>query len=212
MKVIDTSIVSALFSLGRISVPVFSFIFLGEILNINQYIGFVVIVMASVALSVKTGKIPKLNRAFYYMVVASLITSLRVVLVKYLMNIDDNWVNHILYPNIISAMLPFTFLLIKKYRTDIIKNFLPYRSKFKIFALDNFWCFLGEICSIYGLAQISPVVSSAIGGLSPIFLLLLSYIALRLYGIQIKEKIDRQILQKKIFCFILIILGMILVV
>lgn len=168
--------------------------------------------MASVALSVKTGKIPKLNRAFYYMVVASLITSLRVVLVKYLMNIDDNWVNQILYPNIISAMLPFTFLLIKKYRTDIIKNFLPYRGKFKIFALDNFWCFLGEICSIYGLAQISSVVSSAIGGLSPIFLLLLSYIALRLYGIQIKEKIDRQILQKKIFCFILIILGMILVV
>lgn len=212
LKIIDTSIVSALFSLGKITVPVFSFIFLGEILNLNQYIGFIVIVMASVALSVKTGKIPKLNRAFYYMVLASLITSLRVVLVKYLMNIDDNWVNQVLYPNIISAILPFTFLLVKKYRTDIVKNFPPYMEKFKIFVLDNFWCFLGEVCSIYGLAQISPVVSSAIGGLAPIFLLLLSYMALRLYGLRIKEKIDDRILQKKIFCFILIILGMILVV
>ena len=93
MKVIDTSIVGALFSLGEITVPVLSFFLLGEILNLHQYIGFAIIIMASVALSIKGSRIPKLSRAFYYMVIASLLISFRVVLIKYVMNLDGNWIN-----------------------------------------------------------------------------------------------------------------------
>ena len=70
MKVIDNSIVAALFSLGQITIPLMSFLFLGEILNLEQYIGFTIIIMASVALSIKGTRIPKLSRAFYYMVFA----------------------------------------------------------------------------------------------------------------------------------------------
>lgn len=212
MKVIDTSIVGALFSLGEITVPVLSFFLLGEILNLHQYIGFAIIIMASVALSIKGSRIPKLSRAFYYMVIASLLISFRVVLIKYVMNLDGNWINMVIYPNLISGLLPFSLLLIKKYRNDIIRNFPPYLHQFKFFALNEFICFLGLACSIYGLSKLSPVISSSIGATQPIFMLGLSGILLYFTHFKLNEKITRRILMKKLFCFILIILGVILVV
>lgn len=212
MKVIDTSIVAALFSLGEVSVPILSYLLLGEVLNLHQYIGFVIIIMASVALSVKGNKIPKLSRAFYYMVVASLLVSFRVVLIKYVMNIDGNWINMVIFPNLISGMLPFLLLCVGKYRRDIIKNFPPYMHRFKFFAVNEFMCFLGLVCSIYGLNKLSPVVSASIGATQPIFLLGISGIMLWFYNIKLKEKITPKILMKKLFCFVLIILGVVLVI
>lgn len=212
MKVIDTSIVAALFSLGEITIPFMSFFFLQEQLEFTQYIGFAIVVMASLALSVKDGRVPKLNRAFYYMFLASLIWASRVVLGKYTLNNDDNWVNMVVYPNLISGVLPFTLLAVKKYRRDIVRNFPPYLNKFKIFALNEFICFGALVCSVYGLSGLSPVVSTAIGATQPIFMLLISFLLLSFYGMKLKEKITSRILLKKLFCFILIILGVILVV
>lgn len=212
MKVIDTSIVAALFSLGEVTVPILSFLLLGEVLNLHQYVGFAIIIMASVALSIKGSRIPKLSRAFYYMVFASLLISFRVVLIKYVITLDGNWINMVIYPNLISGLLPFSLLLIKNYRIDIIKNFPPYLHQFKLFAVNEFICFLGLACSIYGLSKLSPVVSSSIGATQPIFLLSLSGILLYFHQFKLKEKISRRVLMKKLFCFTLIILGVILVV
>ena len=102
LKVIDSSIVAALFSLGQITIPLMSFLFLGEILNLSQYIGFIVIIMASVALSIKGTRIPKLSRAFYYMVLASLLRAVYAILEKYVLIDDGNWVNMAVYPCLIS--------------------------------------------------------------------------------------------------------------
>ena len=212
MKVIDTSIVSALFALGEVIVPILSYFILDDVLTLHQYIGFAIIVMASIALSMKSTKIPKLNRAFYYMLFASFLLSLRVVIVKCTMNIEGNWVNLIVYPDIISGLLPFGLLFIEKYRKDIAKNFPPYLKKFKIFALDEFICFLGLVCSTYALDHLSPVVSSGINSMRPIFLLLIGAFLLCVCNITLKEKITPRILVKKVFFFILMILGVILVV
>lgn len=212
MKVIDTSIVAALFSLGEVIVPVLSYFLLGEILNLHQYIGFAVIILASVALSIKGSKIPKLNRGFYYMCTASLLVSFRIVLIKYVMNLDGNWINMVIYPNLISGILPFTLLFIGKCRRDIVKNFPPYLHRFKFFAVNEFLCFLGLACSIYGLDKLSPVISASINATQPIFLLGLGGIMLFSFHIKLKEKITRRILLKKLFCFVLIVLGVILVI
>ncbi len=212
MKVIDTSIVAALFSLGQVIVPILSFLLLDEILNLHQYIGFAIIIMASVALSIKGTRIPKLSRAFWWMVMSSIAVSCRVVLVKCVMNVDGNWINTVTYPCLVSGVLPFIFLFFKKNRKDIARNFPPYLKKFKIFALNELLCFLAMACSIYGLSALSPVVSSGISSLQPIFLLATCYFLSTCYCFTLKEKITRQVLMKKLFCFVLIILGVILVV
>lgn len=212
MKVIDTSIVAALSSLGQVIVPIMSFFLLGEVLSLHQYIGFAIIIMASVALSIKGTRMPKLSRAFWYMVMASLAISCRIVLVKCVMTIDGNWVNTIVYPSLVSGILPFSFLLFKKFRKDIRRNFPPYLEKFRVFALNELICFFVMLCSVYGLSALSPVVSSAIGSLQPIFLLTSCCFLTSFYNCVIKEKLTRRIIMKKMFCFVLIILGVILVV
>ncbi len=212
LKVIDNSIVAALLSLGQITIPLMSFLFLGEILNLTQYIGFMVIIMASVALSIKGTRIPKLSRAFYYMVFASLLRAVYAIVEKYVLIEDSNWVNMVVYPNLISGVVPFVFLLRKKWRRDIVKNFPPYLNKFKIFAVNQFICFLEVMAQVYGMSGLSPVVSSSIGATEPIFLLGFCYYVLKRYNIPLNEKISAQLLMKKLFCFVLIILGVVLVV
>lgn len=212
MKVIDTSIVAALFSLGQVIVPILSFLLLDEVLNLHQYIGFAIIIMASVALSIKGTRIPKLSRAFWWMVMSSIAVSCRVVLVKCVMNVDGNWINMVVYPCLVSGVLPFIFLFFKKARKDIARNFPPYLKKFKIFAFNELLCYLGMVCSIYGLSALSPVVSSGISSLQPIYLLATCYFLSTCYSFVLKEKITRQVMMKKLFCFVLIILGVILVV
>ena len=211
MKVIDTSIIAALFSLGQITIPIMSYFLLNEKLTLSQYIGFVIIVMSSIALSIKGKKIPKLNKAFYYMLFSAIIVSFSAVLEKYVLTIDDNWINLIFYPNFISGLIPFSFLLIKKWRKDIIKNFPPYRMKIRIFMLNEFICFIGAVCGIYALSGLSPTITKSIGATQPIFMIAISLFLLKKFNIPLKEKISRQIMLKKIFCFILIILGVILV-
>ena len=212
MKVIDNSIVGALFSLGQITIPVMSFLFLGEVLSLEQYIGFTIIIMSSVALSIKGTKIPKLSKAFYYMVFASLLRAGYVILEKYVLIDDGNWINMVIYPNIISGLIPFGFLFVRKWRRDIVRNFPPYYSKFKIFALNEFICYLELVAQVYGMSGLSPVVSAAIGATMPMFMLGFCYLALKRFNIPLNEKITIQQLNKKIFCFILILLGVVLVV
>ncbi len=210
MKVIDASIVAALFSLGQITVPIMGYLWLGEKLEFTQYIGFAVIILSSVALSIKGNKMPKLNKAFYYMMFAAIITSFGRVLEKYTLNIDDNWINLVIYTSLLSGFMPLSFLLVKKWRHDIGKNFPPYLQKFKIFAINEFICFLGTSIGIYALSGLSPVVTTAVGSTQPIFMLLLSIFLYKYFGLSVMEKISYQVMVKKLFCFVLIILGVML--
>lgn len=212
MKVIDTSIVGALFSLGQITIPVMTYFFLEERLEFTQYIGFTIIIMASIALSIKGAKIPKLNRAFYYMVLASLLWALHIVMEKYVLNLDSNWINVTIYPTALAGLFPLLLLFRKKWRKDIKKNFPPYLHKFKYFVVNEFFDFIGMAASIYGLSGLSPVASASISATLPIFMLGISYLALKYLGVKLKERFSARYLMKKFFCFVLIILGVILVV
>lgn len=212
MKVIDASIVAALFSLGQITVPLMSYFWLGERLAFTQYIGFAIIIMASVALSVKGNKIPKLSQAFYYMMFAAVITSFGDVLEKYTLNLDSNWVNLVIYPSLISGFMPFAFLLVRGWRKDIVRNFPPYLQKFKLFTLNEFICFLGMVAGIYALSGLSPVVTTAVAATQPMFMLAISFLLCKRFGFCLSEKITPQIMVKKIFCFVLIVLGVLLTI
>ncbi len=212
MKVIDTSIVSALFALGQVIVPILSYFILRDVLSLHQYIGFMIIIMASIALSIKGNKIPKLNRAFYYMLLSSFMLSSRIIFVKLVIKEEGNWVNLVFYPNLISGILPLGLLFITKYRKDIVKHFPPYLHKCPLFALNEFMYFWAVTTETYGVSKLSPVISAAIERMEPIFLLAISGFLLYAFNIKLKEKITARILLKKLFCFVLMILGVILVV
>ena len=68
------------------------------------------------------------------------------------------------------------------------------------------------VCTVYGLSGISAVASTSIAATQPIFMLGISYYLLKFWNVPLNEKISLQVLEKKIFCFVLIILGVVLVV
>ena len=187
MKVIDTSIVSALFSLGQITIPIMTYLFLDERLRESQYAGFLLIIAASIVLSINDFKMPKLNRAFYYMVFVSLLRAFYVVLQKYTFKEDDNWINLIIYVNIFSFLLPFLLFLHKKSAERIRSTFAEYRKNTKVFCLNEFLCFLGGAAAVYALSKLSAVTSSAINATAPIFMLFISLALKKMFDIRVKR-------------------------
>ena len=211
MKVIDTSIVTALLSLGQITIPVMTFFLLDERLTFSQYSGFVIIIIFSVFLSINNLKLPKLNVAFYYMVLVSLLRAFYLVLEKYTLKTDGNWINLIIYVNVISSLLPFLLLLHKESADRIKSVFGEYRKKIKLFCTNEFLCFLSTAAFVFALSKLSAVSSAAINATAPIFLLLISLSLKKEFNINVREIITPKIMIKKLVCFSFIILGVVMV-
>ena len=184
LKKTDTSIVSSLFSIGKIFLPILSFYFLGDVLTPLQYIGFFIVISASAILNMKKGFSLTLNKAFYLMFLSSFLLSCRTILAKYALESDGIWVNTIIYPNLISGVMVFLFLSIKGLRPDIRRHLRPYVKRFHLFLLNEFIYFWAILTSIYALSKLSPVVSAAIEATEPIFLLFLVWLAQPFYRFQ----------------------------
>ena len=209
LKKTDTSVVSSLFAIGKIFIPLLSFCILGDILTPLQYMGFLIVIFSSAFLSMKKGFSFTLNKAFYLMLLSSFLLSCRVVLAKYTLGADGIWVNTIIYPNLISGVMVFLFLLVKDFRPDICKHLHPYMKRFPLFLANEFVYFWAILTSIYALSKLSPVISAVIEATEPIFLLFLVWLLQPFYHFQFKELNVSFV--KKMFCFSLMILGIIFI-
>ena len=205
LKKTDTSIVSSLFTIGKIFIPIISFIVLKDVLTLQQYIGFAIIIFASLFLNMKQGMSLKINKAFYLMFLSSLLLSCRVILAKTALISDTTWINTMFYPNLISGALIFTFLMFKRLRPDIYNHFDNYKKNIKLFILIEFVTFLAVLSSVYALSKLSPTISSAIEATEPLFLIGFAMVARHLCSYKFQELNVSWF--KKIICFILIIVG-----
>ena len=75
LKRMDVSIIAAMFSFGRIFMPVLAYYIVGEELSLIQYIGFFVIIGATMVLNLKRTDRLRLDISFYLMLCASFISS-----------------------------------------------------------------------------------------------------------------------------------------
>ena len=207
LKKTDTSIVSSLFSLGKIFVPVLSFMILQERLAFSQYVGFVIIILASAFLNKKNQDKFRLNQAFYLMFLSSFLLALRICIVKQVLKVDDNYINVLIYPNLISGLIPFTFLIFRQNRKDIGQRAISYRRRFKFFVVIEFLTFLAVSCSTIALSKLSPVISTAIEATEPLFVLTIAMCVNWAGLYQFRENTG---FWKKFCCFILIVLGIVL--
>lgn len=212
VKEIDISIVTALFSLGQITIPIMTYFTIGEKLSIYQYLGFFIIILSSIALSIDNFKLTKINKAFYYMLGVSILLSFYIVLEKIILVKDDNWVNVVIYPTMTAGIIPLLFLLKKEIRDDIVVSFPLYKKNFKLMTLNEFFCFLAIATGIYGLSGLSPVILASITATIPIFTLAISCMLGKHFGLHCIETMTKKVIIKKLICFIFIILGVALAI
>ncbi len=207
LKKTDTSIVSSLFTIGKIFVPIMSFVILKDVLSLQQYIGFAIVILASLILTTKQGVKFKVNKAFYLMFLSSFLLAFRIVLAKLALTTDATWVNTMFYPNLISGALIFIFLAFKRLRPDIRGHFADYKKNVKLFVLIEFITFLAVLTSVYALSKLSPTISSAIDATEPLFLLAIAMLLRPICSYRCQE--INVSWPKKLICFVLIIIGVV---
>lgn len=209
---IDTSIVGALFSLGRIAIPVMTYLFLDERLNTVQYIGFGVIVLSSVFLSIQNFKMPKINLAFWLMLLSSLILAVFAVLEKFTVDADTNWINLVFYPALFSAIFTLTFLMAAPVRRQIKQALPAFKKTFQLFALSALLSFVALSTMVYVLPYISAVTKASISSTMPMFILGISLVLHHFFGMKFNENITLQSIIKKLILFACIVAGVYMVI
>ncbi len=205
LRNIDTSIVVALFSLGKIAVPVLAYFIVNEKLNFTQYCGFGIILLSTFLLNFDIKKL-KINIAFFLMLIVSLLLSLSSVLSKYSLQSVD-FVTVLFWGSLLTTSISLSFLLLPQYRTDIISSFPQYEKRIKLFLSNEILNQGGTLAGTIALAHLPVLAVKSIGSSQSIFTLLLGFVLYKIFGNSFKENLTRQEVIKKLISFTAIIIG-----
>lgn len=211
LRRIDTSVVVALFSLAKITVPVLAYFIVNEKLTFTQYAGFILIVFTSIFLNMENSRCIKLNTAFWLMVAVSLFLALEAVIYKYILFRLD-WGSTLFYVTVFSTLLVLGFLLFRSPRTTIAGDFSQYKKSLKYFLINEALYQAGLLPEIFALSLIPVMVSEGISATQPLFSLLFGALLYHFYGDRFKENFDRRQLSKKMLCYFIIILGVVMTI
>lgn len=207
----DTSVVNALFSLGKISVPVFAFFLAHERISSIQYLGFFMIILSSVALTLDIKKL-RLNTAFFLMLFVSVILSLQSVLFKYLYLQGVNWGSSIVFTGVAEFALIATLFVFPKNRQALKVSTKKIAEIGPLFILAQFLTWSGEASGFFAVSVIPVSIVSGITSTQPVFIFLYALLFGKKVPLIFKEKINARAIVKKSLCFLLIILGTMLII
>jgi drug/metabolite transporter (DMT)-like permease len=197
--------------LGKIFVPLLAFYFLGEQLSYSQYIGFFIIIIASVFLTFDRRRM-RLNTAFWLMLVVSIVLAFQSVLIKYAYDQGVGWGTSIVWMTLFQWILATLFLLAPSNLAALNKTSTQARKigfPFVGMVLLDWSGTLGQDFALY-LLPVSIV--KGIGSTQPLFALVYAILFSKKYPQVFREYIDRPHVRKKLFLFLCIIIGTLLVV
>ena len=197
LRSIDTSIIAALFTLGKITIPFLAYFIVDEKLQIIQYIGFAIIIFFTIILSINNFKTVKINKAFYLMLLSSFFLAVQVVMYKAVLE-EFTWVSTAFYTCIFSFSCALSMFFIKPIRTDIISSFGTYRKNIKLLISNEAAAQTAYLGTIFSLSYFPVLAVEAIGATQPLFVLLYGVILYKLFGDKFKEDINRRQIIKKI--------------
>lgn len=207
----DTSIVTALFSLGKVFVPLFAFLLVGEVLSMQQYVGFGIIVLSSVFLSLERGSRWSVNRSLYLMLVVGLILALQSGLYKYAFTVSE-WSTVVVWSMLVNICCGPLLLLSRGIRADIKQQMKTFRRSLHLFALEEFMTFVASAASTYVIALVPVTVEKAVGSTQAFFVMLYAVLLRRWFPNVFRERTDARSLAIKGALFALMIVGLVLVV
>lgn len=194
LRNIDTSIVVALFSLGKITIPVLAYFIVNEKLSLIQYCGFGIILLSTFLLNFDIKKL-KINIAFFLMLVVSVLLSLSSVLSKYSLQSVD-FVTVLFWGSIFATSICLSLLLLPQYKKRI-----------KLFLSNEILNQGGTLTLTIALAYLPVLVVESIESSQSIFTLLLGFVLYKIFGNRFNENLTRQEVIKKLISFITIIIG-----
>lgn len=206
----DTSVVVSLFSLGRIFVPILAFLFIREVLQPIQYLGFFIVILAGAALTFNRKKL-RLNKAFLYMCLAALLIAIQAVIYKYIFS-QVTWSTGYVWMALCYFAIVLCFLFVPRLRRAIREQIRDFRKFGSFFALEELFSAFGAMASTYAISLAPVTIIKGIDSASPFFVLAYAVLFKRFFPNLFREDIARESVLKKAFLFIIVIVGIILVV
>jgi drug/metabolite transporter (DMT)-like permease len=206
----DTSVVASLFSLGRIFVPLFAFFVVGERLSGWQYLGFFILIAASVLLALDIRKM-KLNRAFFLMFTVSAVLAIQSVLLKYVYDQGIGWGTSIIWMTIFQFVIAAGYMLVPRNFAEMKSAVPKIKSNFGLFVGMELLSWGGNLGGYYALYLIPVSIVNGIFSIQPVFVLLYAVIFAKLWPNIFKEYLGKEDIVKKVVLFALTIVGIILI-
>jgi drug/metabolite transporter (DMT)-like permease len=187
-------------------VLIFSSFILKEFLTNEQIIAFILLVLGSLVISIKRGKLFD-NKIWWMATFSGLLFALFWVATKYLF-LGTNFISGLIWVRVGVALIAFTLLLSKKNRKIIFSETKESKSKKTGFFM------LGRILNVagslflYGAVFLGSVVlTNALQGLQYVFVLILALLFFKKIP-SLKEQFNKEVLIQKIVAIILICVGL----
>lgn len=207
----DTSIITALFSLGRIFVPVLAFLMVGEVLELSQYVGFLMIIVGSAAATFNHQGKFRFDSSFGLMIICSIMLAVEAVIYKYLFE-NVSWSTGFVWPVIISFVIALFFMCIPRIRRDIIENIQTFKRNFPVFVSEEILTFAGSGAAVYAISLAPVTLVKGIASFQALFVLIYAIVLHRFFPHIFRENIDRKNIIRKVILFLIMIGGVILAI
>ncbi len=224
LQVEDTSVVSAFFSLGKIIIPAFAFLFIGEILSLREYLGIGIIIAGNIGLAIHIKKKSifsifsfserrfKLSKAFYLILMASTILAIDGILFKYMFEQGIGWSTAVGGQLLLSGFIGCVALLVaKKSREHIKADRKKYFRSGGIFFTEELFTFLGLAAETFAITLAPVSLVKGVGMAIPIFVLSYTVAVKRFKPENFHEDTSFWNIVRKITIFSLIIIGLALI-
>lgn len=196
-------------SFGAIFILILSTLLIGERLNLQQYIAFILLVLGSLIISFKKKNI--FQKSFGLALFSALLFAIFWVITKYIFS-ETSFISGLVWIRTGTALISLFLLLPKKNRQLIFSE----TGKLKIKTIGFFT--LGRILTIGGgffmywaVFLGSVTISNSLQGLQYAFILILALIFFRKIP-SLREEFNREIISQKIIAILFISLGLFILI
>ena len=208
----EISRIAVLYQLGPVFVFILSFLFLGDVLTKNHFVGFLFLLGAGVIVSYKkSGKKFKISKAFFLMLVSMIISSISFVTAKHIFNVTSFW-SAFLWLRLSGFTASFV-LLLPSIRNQFIETFKVMNTKIRnLLGFKMLIDFSAFIFAGYALQNAqAPLVSALASSVLPLCVFVLALITTIYFPKIVREDIDNKAVLTKLLAIIFIIIGIVFV-
>jgi len=205
----ETSRVIPLFQFYPIFVLILSFIFLKEGFSISQYVGSAFIIGSGFILSVEKldGKIFRLRRSFFYMMISCILFAIAQLLYKFGVTQIPFW-NTLPYEGFGIALGAISILFYKNNFGRFKKETKKFKRRVFLFLTVNELIYIaGRYTGYFAISLISVGIVSILAGFQPLFTLVFGIILSICFPHIIKEVISKKTLTLKFIAIVIMIVG-----
>lgn len=208
----DASRIVPLFQVIPVLTLVLSAIFLGEQLLPRQFLGFCIILLGGVAVSLERGArgVLRVRKAFWWMMLSSLLYTLPIIMFKSVSTNDDFW-HALSFESLGSALGALLLACVPTYRKHFMQAIRNTRSTTLLPIGINELLDLGGRVSLFFASTLAPLaLVTVVGAIQPLFVLLIGLGLTVFFPRIIKEDIRHGVIGLKVTASCVVLVGVII--